>query len=162
MVPLNSVAGTVPMALINRFALHVALFAGFLFGLLALPLDTAWAHHTGKSVAPAAAKVKSKRCGSASWYALDGRLTANGERMSSKKMTAAHKHLPFGTKVRVTNKRNGKSVVVRINDRGPFIAGRVIDVTPTAARKLGFRHKGHADVSLKVISGNRKGKPLCA
>ena len=151
MVPLNSVAGTVPMALINRFALHVALFAGFLFGLLALPLDTAWAHHTGKSVAPAAAKVKSKRCGSASWYALDGRLTANGERMSSKKMTAAHKHLPFGTKVRVTNKRNGKSVVVRINDRGPFARGRIIDVSRKAAESLGMLKTGVAPVRVESL-----------
>ena len=159
MVPHPSSTETVPfMTLINRFALHLALFAGFLFGLLALPLDAAWAHHSGNTKA----LQKAKSCGSASWYALDGRTTANGERMSSKKMTAAHKHLPFGTKVRVTNRRNGKSVVVRINDRGPFIDGRVIDVTPLAARKLGFRHRGHAQVSLKVVEGSRRGKPLCA
>ncbi len=67
-----------------------------------------------------------------------GGRTANGERAHAHGLTAAHRTLPFGTKVRVTNKRNGKSVVVRINDRGPFIRGRVIDVTPAAARVLGF------------------------
>ena len=159
MVPFKAFAFDIPsMTLIHRFSLHLALMAGFVFGLVALPLDTAWAHHTGNTLA----LKKAKSCGFASWYALDGRMTANGETMSSKTMTAAHKHLPFGTKVRVTNRRNGKSVVVRINDRGPFIAGRVIDVTPLAARKLGFRHRGHVQVSLKVVSGNRKGKPLCA
>ena len=147
------------MPLLLRSLTCLALFAGFSFGL-ALPLDVAWAHHTGAKATVAKAGGK-KRCGKASWYALDGRTTANGERMSSKKMTAAHKHLPFGTKVRVTNRRNGKSVVVRINDRGPFIAGRVIDVTPVAARKLGFRSRGHAEVTLAVMSG-RKHKRLCS
>jgi len=75
--------------------------------------------------------------GIASIYAYDGDKTASGERASSKGLTAAHRTLPFGTYVRVTNKRNGKSVVVRINDRGPFIKGRVIDVTPAGARVLG-------------------------
>jgi rare lipoprotein A len=64
-------------------------------------------------------------------------------------LTAAHRSLPFGTKVRVTNKRNGQSVVVRINDRGPFVRGRVIDVTPAAARSLGF--SGLAPVQLAVV-----------
>ena len=72
--------------------------------------------------------------------------TANGERMNPRAMTAAHRTLPFGTKVRVTNRKNGHSTVVRISDRGPFIRGRVIDVTPAAARALGF--SGLAPVSL--------------
>jgi rare lipoprotein A len=63
-------------------------------------------------------------------------------------VTAAHRSLPFGTRVRVTNQRNGRSAVVRINDRGPFVRGRVIDVTPAAARALGF--SGIAPVSLNV------------
>src|SRR5262245_10993104 len=67
-----------------------------------------------------------------------GGRTANGERAHAHGLTAAHRTLPFGTKVRVTNKRNGKTVIVRINDRGPFIRGRIIDVTPAAARVLGF------------------------
>jgi rare lipoprotein A len=65
-------------------------------------------------------------------------------------MTAAHRSLPFGTKVRVTNRRNGRSVVVRINDRGPYVRGRVIDVTPAAADALGF--SGLTSVTLLVVN----------
>lgn len=82
------------------------------------------------------AHSRGPQSGIASIYS--GGRTANGERAHAHGMTAAHRTLPFGTKVRVTNKRNGKTVVVRINDRGPFIRGRVIDVTPAAARALGF------------------------
>lgn len=89
--------------------------------------------------------------GSASWYALDGRKTANGERMNWKLMTAAHRRLPFGTRIRVTNLRNGRSVVLRINDRGPFAKGRVLDVSKAAAMKLGFLHRGHARVKIDVM-----------
>ena len=71
--------------------------------------------------------------GIASWYA-HGRKTANGERFNPGAMTAAHRSLPFGTRVLVTNRTNGRSVVVRINDRGPFIAGRQIDLARGAAR----------------------------
>jgi rare lipoprotein A len=78
-----------------------------------------------------------------------GGRTASGEYTRSQEMTAAHRSLPFGTKVRVTNHRTGRSVVVRINDRGPFVRGRVIDVTPAAARELGF--SGVARVSLEVV-----------
>jgi rare lipoprotein A len=80
-----------------------------------------------------------------------GGKTANGERAHAHRMTAAHRTLPFGTMVRVTHRKNGKSVVVRINDRGPFIRGRVIDLTPAAARALGFN--GLAPVSLAVVGG---------
>ncbi len=78
-----------------------------------------------------------------------GRRTASGERGHQTVLTAAHRTLPFGTMVQVTNRRNGRSVVVRINDRGPFIRGRVIDVTPAAARALGF--SGLTSVSLAVV-----------
>jgi rare lipoprotein A len=88
--------------------------------------------------------------GIASVYAYSGSKTASGERASPGGLTAAHRTLPFGTKVRVTNKRNGQSVVVRINDRGPFVRGRVIDVTPAAARVLGF--SGLAPVTLESSS----------
>lgn len=64
--------------------------------------------------------------------------TASGERANPTELTAAHRTLPFGTHVRVTNRRNGRSVTVRINDRGPFVRGRVIDITPAGARALGF------------------------
>jgi rare lipoprotein A len=89
--------------------------------------------------------------GIASIYAYESGKTASGERPSPKALTAAHRTLPFGTHVRVTNKRNGKSVIVRINDRGPFIKGRVIDVTPTAAKALGF--SGLTKVTLERVDG---------
>ena len=94
------------------------------------------------SILPASAQ-----CGRASWYALHSR-TANGERMNPDALTAAHRSLPFGTKVKVTNKRNGKSVVVRINDRGPFVHGRVIDLSKAAAKRLGFVAAGHTAVCM--------------
>jgi rare lipoprotein A len=78
-----------------------------------------------------------------------GRRTASGERVTSGALTAAHKTLPFGTMVRVTNRRNNKSVVVRINDRGPFVRGRVIDLTPAGAQAIGF--SGLAPVTLAVV-----------
>jgi len=87
--------------------------------------------------------------GIASIYSYNSGRTASGERSYSSGLTAAHRSLPFGTKVRVTNRHNGHSVVVRINDRGPFIRGRVIDVTPAAARALGF--SGLARVNLAVV-----------
>ena len=87
------------------------------------------------------------QCGGASWYALHSR-TASGEMMNPAAMTAAHKTLPLGSKVRVTHSRTGKSIIVRINDRGPFIKGRVIDLSKGAARKLGFISAGHAKVCI--------------
>jgi rare lipoprotein A len=78
-----------------------------------------------------------------------GGRTANGEFASSGGLTAAHRSLPFGTMVRVTNNRTGRSVIVRINDRGPFVRGRVIDLTPAGARALGF--SGLAPVTLAVV-----------
>src|SRR5258707_10281716 len=76
--------------------------------------------------------------GIASVYGYSGGRTASGERASPGQLTAAHKSLPFGTMVHVTNKKNGRSVMVRINDRGPFVRGRIIDLTPAAASQLGF------------------------
>lgn len=91
----------------------------------------------------------SAESGIASVYTYAGRSAAGGEKASPSGLTAAHRTLPFGTLVRVTNEANGRSVVVRINDRGPFVAGRVIDVTPAAAGALGF--SGLAHVSLAVV-----------
>jgi len=85
--------------------------------------------------------------GIASVYAYSGQRTANGERAQPNGFTAAHRTLPFGTRVRVTNNRNGRSIVVRINDRGPFVRGRVIDLTPAAAQALGF--SGLASVTVQ-------------
>jgi len=78
-----------------------------------------------------------------------GERTANGEYARASGFTAAHRTLPFGTRVRVTNHRTGRSVVVRINDRGPFVSGRIIDLTPAAAQALGF--DGLAHVSVDVV-----------
>ena len=89
----------------------------------------------------------------ASYYAdkFHGRKTANGEIFDMYALTAAHKSLPFNTMVKVTNLDNGKSVVVRINDRGPFVAGREIDVSKAAASKLGMLSEGVARVSLQIL-----------
>ena len=97
----------------------------------------------------AVSTAASAQSGIASVYAYNGGRTASGERMTNGALTAAHRTLPFGTMVRVTNARTGRSVVVRINDRGPFVHGRVIDVTPAAARALGF--SGLAPVILAVV-----------
>jgi rare lipoprotein A len=82
-----------------------------------------------------------------------GGTTSSGERFVSEKLTAAHRTLPFGTMVRVTNLRNGRTVVVRINDRGPFNKGRIIDVSPAAAKVLQF--SGLASVTLDVVTAQR-------
>ena len=91
--------------------------------------------------------------GTASFYGkrFHGRLTANGERFDMRAMTAAHRTLPFGSKVRVTNPRNGRQVVVRINDRGPFAKGRAIDLSRAAAEEIGMIHRGHARVELELV-----------
>lgn len=97
--------------------------------------------------------VKISSRGVASYYGYDGsgNRTASGQRFNPEGMTAAHRSLPFGTKVRVTNTRNGRSVVVRINDRGPFIRGRVIDLSVAAARILGMMGSGVAPVRIEVL-----------
>lgn len=91
--------------------------------------------------------------GKASYYAMkyQFRRTASGERFNQLAKTGAHRSLPFGTRVRVTNVRNGKSVVVRINDRGPFLPGRVIDLSRSAFSKIGDTDLGLLDVRLEVV-----------
>ena len=91
--------------------------------------------------------------GQASWYGpgFHGRRTANGEVFNSNALTAAHRSLPFGTKVRVTNMNNGRSVVVRINDRGPFSGGRIIDLSAGAARTINMINSGVAPVRVEVL-----------
>jgi rare lipoprotein A len=88
--------------------------------------------------------------GIASFY-TEGQQTANGEKFDPGALTAAHRTLPFGTKVRVTNVATGRSVTVRINDRGPFVAGRVVDVSYSAAESLGIVGRGVAKVKLDVV-----------
>lgn len=116
------------MSRLARGAAALALIAPFLAGGFAMPAEAS--------------------CGRASWYSLPRNKTANGERMNPAAMTAAHRSLPFGTKLKVTNQRNGKSVVVRINDRGPFVKGRVLDLSRAAAQALGFVRAGHAPVCM--------------
>ena len=91
--------------------------------------------------------------GMASWYGsrFAGKPTASGERFDPSDYTAAHRSLPFGSLVRVTNSRTGESVVVRINDRGPFAEDRVIDVSRAAASELGLIGPGHAEVTLALL-----------
>ncbi len=98
--------------------------------------------------------------GFASWYGSDfhGKLTSNREIYNMHAMTAAHKTLPFGAYVRVTNLNNGKTIVVRINDRGPFIKGRIIDLSYVAAKKLGMDITGVAPVKIKVLKKYSPGK----
>jgi rare lipoprotein A len=92
--------------------------------------------------------------GHASWYALTTK-TASGERCDPYAMTAAHRSLPFGTVVSIENLRNGRRVLVRVNDRGPFVGGRIVDVSKAAAARLGFLKDGIARVRLTVIGGGR-------
>jgi rare lipoprotein A len=93
------------------------------------------------------------QCGGASWYGpgFHGRTAASGERFNQNAMTAAHKTLPFGTMVRVTDQRTGRSINVKINDRGPYHGGRIIDLSKAAATKLGFRDAGTTKVCLENL-----------
>ncbi len=90
------------------------------------------------------------QCGGASWYGpgFHGKKTASGQRFNENAMTAAHKTLPFGTVVKVTNQRTGKSIKVTINDRGPFARGRIIDLSKAAAAKLGTKKAGVGKVCI--------------
>ena len=102
--------------------------------------------------APGEDAAEATQCGRASWYAMTS-ITASGERASPATMTAAHRSLPFGTRVRVKNLSNGRSVVVRINDRGPVSRRLIIDVTKGVAAKLGFVNKGITKVCLEKLAG---------
>jgi len=105
---------------------------------------------TGLIVASQLANAAIRHTGVASWYKM-GKITANGERFNPNGLTAAHRSLPFGTRVRVTNLGNGRKVIVRINDRGPFVKGRIIDLAYGAARKIGLHRSGIARVKLEII-----------
>lgn len=108
---------------------------------------------TGSLSRRAAANDTTLQRGVASWYGpgFHGRRTASGERFESYAMTAAHRTLPFGTRLRVVNENNGRSVVVRVNDRGPFTRGRVIDLAKGPAQELGLTSTGTAYVSLHKL-----------
>jgi len=98
-----------------------------------------------------------KETGMASYYAriFQHSKTASGEPLKNNKMTAAHKTLPFGTEVKVTNLTNGKSVTVRINDRGPFVKGRIIDLTKTAFSQIANLDRGVVKVQISVVKQSK-------
>jgi len=104
----------------------------------------------GLAMAATADEAMARQCGGASWYGdrFAGKRTASGVRFNPNAMMAAHRTLPFGSRVRVTERRSGRSVTVRIVDRGPHVRGRVIDVSKAAARKLGFLARGTARVCI--------------
>ncbi|MGO2365538.1 MAG: septal ring lytic transglycosylase RlpA family protein [Pseudoalteromonas sp.] len=110
----------------------------------------------GCSSAPSFSTSSAKQQGKASYYAdkYHGRLTASGEVYSQQGMTAAHKELPFGSKVRVTNLTNNRSIIVKINDRGPFIRGRIIDLTKHAFSQLANLNEGVVDVEIELLNAN--------
>lgn len=91
------------------------------------------------------------QCGLASWYGYTGARTASGEPYDGSGMTAAHKTLPFGTRVRVTDQRRKRTVTVRINDRGPYIKGRIIDLSSEAATAFELKGRGLAHVCIEVL-----------
>ncbi|SDG49341.1 septal ring lytic transglycosylase RlpA family protein [Pelagibacterium luteolum] len=108
---------------------------------------------TTTSIAQDTIAVVQTLSGTASWYGgkFHGRKTANGETYNMHAMTAAHRYLPFGTEVVVTNQNTGEAVVVRINDRGPFTGGRIIDLSQAAASEIGMINSGTARVTVEVI-----------
>jgi rare lipoprotein A len=109
-------------------------------------------HKTRKTQKPNGPKSKAYQVGTASWYGeqFQGKQTASGEPFDMRDFTAAHPSLKLGAFVKVTNLRNGKAVVVRINDRGPVIDGRIIDLSYNAARALGFKERGLQTVRLDL------------
>lgn len=125
------------------------LFASIFAALLLTPLTT---------FAKASPGFSQK--GSASYYhdRFHGRKTASGQRYNKGALTAAHKTLPLGSTVRVTNLRSGTSVKVKINDRGPFVKGRIIDLSRAAAKKLGMMKRGVAKVKVEVLKVPKRSK----
>ncbi len=107
----------------------------------------------GKTYYPTMVNIGDTYTGTASWYGKDfhGKKTSNGENYNMNALTAAHKTLPMNTMVKVTNQKNGKSVVVRINDRGPFVANRIIDMSKEGASRLDFINQGTAQVKLEIL-----------
>jgi len=112
---------------------------------------------TKSEVRRQAGKPKPYQIGTASWYGdyFEGKPTASGEPYEMHQMTAAHLTLPLGSYVRVTNLRNGRAVIVRVNDRGPIVPGRIIDVSYGAAEALQFRQRGIQRVRLDLVSSNQ-------
>jgi rare lipoprotein A len=129
------------------------LFKAFVTAIALLLLFSACASEPGHAAVGSASDRTYEAVGVASWYGakFHGRTTASGEPYDMNAMTAAHPSLPFGTKVRVTNLENGRAVVLRINDRGPFAKRRIIDVSRHAAEHLGFLGADLARVRVEAI-----------
>ena len=146
----------VDLARAQRLATFFAL-ALFVLGSL-LPGDA-----VARSVKARVKKAR-RESGVASYYGPEFafRRTASGEMFDPRDMTAAHRTLPFGTRIRVTNLANGRRVVLRVNDRGPYRKGRILDVSHAAARKLGFSGKGVARVRIDVLSWQAPSGPRMA
>jgi rare lipoprotein A len=147
-----------------RNTLFLAIFSASIFSgcatnnkILTLPnctIEQNTPTHTKKIAKKQKSKINFKEIGIASYYGpkWHGRTTANGEKLNLNELTAAHKSLPFNSIVKVTDLDTGNSIFVRINDRGPYIRGRIIDLTDSAAKKLGILHKGIARVKIEVVS----------
>ncbi|BCU77505.1 septal ring lytic transglycosylase RlpA family protein [Luteolibacter sp. LG18] len=123
-------------------------------GVITLPSCATTSTASSGTDAPDTWKIAAIQHGQASWYSVKtngGTRTASGERLTNSAATAAHKTLPLGSKVRVVNMNNGKSEIVTIIDRGPFVRGRVIDVTLGVAERLGFAARGVTSVKLEVL-----------
>lgn len=149
---------------------------GLTIGLLVVGLGAAQGPNSSEasSPPPRTAQIKPEnrqrvakshpyQVGTASWYGefFDGKQTASGEDYDMYDMTAAHPTLPLGSYVRVTNLRNGRAVVVRVNDRGPIVAGRIIDVSYGAAQALQFEHRGLQRVRLDIVKrGTSQHRPI--
>lgn len=127
------------------------LLSGAFCALLVLALSGCSSTPTARSSTPPTGHTES---GQASFYGdeFHGRKTANGERFDQAKLTAAHKRLPFGSMVRVINTQNGKSVLVRVNDRGPFVSGRIIDLSSSAFRSIASLSAGVVPVRIEVVN----------
>jgi len=157
----------------NRRATGIAVASiGFLllavtlahFGVISPPdLRAPHGQNAKPAALPADAATLPEQTGAASWYAFDGEETANGETMDPGRLTAAHPTLPFGTKVEVENLENGRTVVVRVNDREPYADDRIIDVSKAAAHRLGMAEDGVTDVNVAPVptdSVDDPGEPL--
>jgi rare lipoprotein A len=136
--------------------MNYKIFTGLtaLLGSICLPAVATPVSNQAPAMPAVSSPLLIAQVGQASYYGLEGgRVTANGEAYNPSSYTAAHRTLPFGTQVRVTNVRNNRSVVVRINNRGPFIGGRIIDLSTGAARAIGLTSSGVGPVRLDILGG---------
>ncbi len=141
-------------ALINSKTFCCCLRASYIFAISLTILLFLAGCSSHKNYTPQTDLLDYSESGIASYYSAkyQNRKTASGERFNNRSMTAAHKSLPFGTKVIVTNINNGKTVVVTINDRGPYVKGRIIDLTQSAFSKIEHIDKGIVEVKIRVVN----------